>query len=160
MEGLSLWLLLRSVVRSAQFCRRSAARVVWYPLAQRLCQKAHAPCCIAGPLAAHQPPAAEGPRPRSASCPSLHAPETRALLDCCWIVGLQVRQDLPYSCWAFFRIVEAVQSPLHFHICFFPGGKVKVAQLCPTLCDLMDCTVQNTGVGSRSLLRGIFPTQG
>ena len=41
--------------------------------------------------------------------------------------------------------------------------KVKVAQLCPTLCDSMDCPWnspdQNTGVGSLSLLQGIFPTQ-
>ena len=46
-----------------------------------------------------------------------------------------------------------------------PGGlqcmvldkvKVKVTQLCPTLCDPMDCTGQNTGVGSLSLLQGIF----
>ena len=34
--------------------------------------------------------------------------------------------------------------------------KVKVAQLCPTLCDPMDYTTpgQNTGVGSLSLLQG------
>ena len=43
--------------------------------------------------------------------------------------------------------------------------KVNVAQLCPTLCDPMDCSPwsslgQNTGVGSLSLLQGIFPTQG
>ena len=42
--------------------------------------------------------------------------------------------------------------------------KVKVTQLCLTLCDPMDYTIhgilQNTGVGSRSLLQGIFPTQG
>ena len=50
---------------------------------------------------------------------------------------------------------------------------MKVAQLCPTLCDFMDCIAtpwtiyspwnspgQNTGVGSLSLLQGIFPTQG
>ena len=43
--------------------------------------------------------------------------------------------------------------------------KVKVAQLCPTLCDPMDYTVhgilqaKNTGVGSLSLLQWIFPTQ-
>ena len=43
---------------------------------------------------------------------------------------------------------------------------MKVAQSCLTLCDPMDYTVhgilqvQNTGVGSLSLLRGIFPTQG
>ena len=45
-----------------------------------------------------------------------------------------------------------------------------VAQLCPTRCDLMDCSPpgssvrgdspgQNTGVGSLSLLQGIFRTQ-
>ena len=43
--------------------------------------------------------------------------------------------------------------------------KVKIAQSCPTLCDPMDCSPcnslgQNTGVGSLSLLQGIFPTQG
>ena len=46
-----------------------------------------------------------------------------------------------------------------------------VAQSCPTLCDLMDCSPQgfsvhgdspgrNTGVGCHALLQGIFPTQG
>ena len=42
--------------------------------------------------------------------------------------------------------------------------KVKVTQLCPTLCDPMDSSWnspgQNTGVGSLSLFQGIFPTQG
>ena len=43
--------------------------------------------------------------------------------------------------------------------------KVKAAQLCLTLCNYMDCSPwnspgQNTGVGSLSLLQGIFPTQG
>ena len=42
--------------------------------------------------------------------------------------------------------------------------KVKVSQLCPTLCDPMNypwnSLGQNTGVGSLSLLQGIFPTQG
>ena len=42
--------------------------------------------------------------------------------------------------------------------------KVKVAQSCPTFGDPMDytwdCPDQNTGVGSLSLLQGIFPTQG
>ena len=37
---------------------------------------------------------------------------------------------------------------------------VKISQLCPTLCDPMDCPGQNTGVGSLSLLQGIFPTKG
>ena len=42
--------------------------------------------------------------------------------------------------------------------------KVKVSQSCPTLCDPMNYSWnslgQNTGVGSLSLLQGIFPTQG
>ena len=45
--------------------------------------------------------------------------------------------------------------------------KVKVAQLCLTFCDPTDCMYspwnspgQNTGVGSLSLLQGIFPIQG
>ena len=42
--------------------------------------------------------------------------------------------------------------------------KVKVAWSCPTLCNPMECRPwnspgQNTGVGSLSLLQGIFPTQ-
>ena len=37
--------------------------------------------------------------------------------------------------------------------------KVKVAQSCPTLCNL-NSPGQNTGMGSLSLLQGIFPTQG
>ena len=49
--------------------------------------------------------------------------------------------------------------------------KVKVAQLCPSLCDPMDCSPpgstvhgdspgKNTGVGCHALLQGIFPTPG
>ena len=42
--------------------------------------------------------------------------------------------------------------------------KVKVAKSCQTLCDPMDPSLwnspgQNTGMGSLSLLQGIFPTQ-
>ena len=48
-----------------------------------------------------------------------------------------------------------------------PEVKVKVAQLCPVFCKPMDCSLlsswnspgKNTGVGSCSLLQGIFPTQ-
>ena len=45
------------------------------------------------------------------------------------------------------------------------GRKVKVTQFCLTLCDLLDyspynSSSQDTGVGSLSLLQGIFPTQG
>ena len=42
--------------------------------------------------------------------------------------------------------------------------KVLAAQSCPTLCNPMNCNWnslgKNTGVGSHSLLQGIFPTQG
>jgi len=68
---------------------------------------------------------------------------------------------------------ETQLCAMHFH-CSCPSLqptnccclKMKVAQLCLTLCDLMDYTSpwnspgQNTGVGSLSLLQGIFPTQG
>ena len=49
-----------------------------------------------------------------------------------------------------------------FHI----HGKLKVAQLCPTLCNPMDCSPpwnflgKNTGVGCHSLIQGIFLSQG
>ena len=47
---------------------------------------------------------------------------------------------------------------------------MQVDQLCPTLCDPMDCNLpgssvhrespgKNTGVGCHALLQGIFPTQ-
>ena len=51
-----------------------------------------------------------------------------------------------------------------YHVCL-------VTQMCPTLCDPMDCSPpgfsvhgdspgKNTGVGCHALLQGIFPTQG
>ena len=47
------------------------------------------------------------------------------------------------------------------------GLKVKFTQSCPTLWDPIDCSLPgssvhgiHTGVGSHSLLQGIFPTQG
>ena len=43
--------------------------------------------------------------------------------------------------------------------CFKVKVNVKVAQSCPTLCD-PNFPAENTGVGSLSLLQGIFPTQG
>ena len=54
---------------------------------------------------------------------------------------------------------------------FFPPCMCLVAQLCPTLCDPLDCSPpgssvngdspgKNTGVGCHALLQGIFPTQG
>ena len=51
-----------------------------------------------------------------------------------------------------------------FNICFKWKVKVKVVQSCPTLWDPMEYRVQNSpgqniGVGSLSILQGIFPTQ-
>ena len=52
------------------------------------------------------------------------------------------------------------------HIYGYRPEMDQVAQWCPTLCGPVDYTVhgippgQNTGVGSPSLLQGIFPTQG
>ena len=51
------------------------------------------------------------------------------------------------------------------------GECAKLLQLCPALCDPMDCSPprvlcrwdflgKNTGVGCHALLQGIFPTQG
>ena len=51
------------------------------------------------------------------------------------------------------------------------SSKVLVTQLCPTLCDPMDCSPpgssvhgdslgKNTGVGCHAVLQGIFPIQG
>ena len=73
-----------------------------------------------------------------------------------WFKGLNVEKELK-------KILKMWVPLLH------QGNKgflmkVKVAQSCPTLCKPMDCPWnspgQNTGVGSLSLLQGIFPIQG
>ena len=59
-----------------------------------------------------------------------------------------------------FIFIEQVKDTLQREV------KAKVAQLCPTLCDPhglqspWNSPGQNFGVGSFSLLQGIFPTQG
>ena len=64
-------------------------------------------------------------------------------------------------------LVEEARCVYVSHVCDMETKlKVKVAQWCPTLCDPMDYTVRGIlqasipAVGSYSLLRGIFPTQG
>ena len=51
-----------------------------------------------------------------------------------------------------------------YHCIEYTYEKVKVAQSCLSLWDLLDCPWnflgQNTGVGNLSFLQGIFPTQG
>ena len=67
-------------------------------------------------------------------------------------------------------MASQVSSSKHLRDNTHPS-EVKVPQSCPTLCDPMDCIGillyspwnspgQNAGVGSLSLLQGIFPTQG
>ena len=67
-----------------------------------------------------------------------------------WLTLLSVHQ-LCYS-------VISLQRPSVVHLC---KVKVKVIQLCPTLCDPSpwNSVGQNTEVGSLSLLQGIFPIQ-
>ena len=73
------------------------------------------------------------------------------LLYISWITN----KDLLYNYWEIWSIFCAVRL---------------VGQLCPTLCDPMECSPpgssvlgdspgKNTGVGSLSLLQGIFPTR-
>ena len=79
----------------------------------------------------------------------------------------------PLSWWCHLTISSSaalVSSPLlFFHLPERESASERASQSCPpTLCDPMDCKVwwsldppdQNTGVGSLSLLQGIFPTQG
>jgi len=69
------------------------------------------------------------------------------------------------------ELVVTYPSLLYFCFYYFINVKttlilkVKVAPLCPTLCNPMEYSPwnssgQNTGVGSLSLLQGIFPNQG
>ena len=64
-----------------------------------------------------------------------------------------------------FGVTTTTPWRLRWWLTFF-RNKVKVTQSCPALWDPMDYTVygilqaKNTGVGSRSLLQGIFPTYG
>ena len=51
---------------------------------------------------------------------------------------------------------DASKSTLKFGC---PNEKVKFAQSCPTLYSPWNSPGLNTGVGSHSLLQGIFPTQ-
>ena len=67
----------------------------------------------------------------------------------------------------FFPFTGMIRKQLRFLDLLRKGAvKVKVAQSYPTLCDPMELYSpwntlgQNTGVGSLSLLQGIFPTQG
>ena len=69
----------------------------------------------------------------------------------------------------FLRNCPTVSTVLN-HFIVLLAVYVKVAQLCPTHCDHMESIAipysswtslgQNTGMGSHSLLQGIFPTQG
>ena len=66
-------------------------------------------------------------------------------------------------------VLFSLSFPQALKLTFGPGW-VLVAQLCPTLCDPMDCSPagssvwdfsgKDTGVGCHFLLQGIFQTQG
>ena len=88
----------------------------------------------------------------------------------------------PYSMVLLFSLTHKIIHTFTGHVCSsFPLTSfmiscievevvcVQISQLCLTLCNPMDCTLpgssvhgilQNTGVGSLSLLQGIFSTQG
>ena len=70
-----------------------------------------------------------------------------------------------------YQVFVAPTSVVRVRECFLRCDlkcEVLVTQSCPSLCDPMNCRLlcawnspgQNTGVGSLSLLQGIFPTQG
>ena len=65
-----------------------------------------------------------------------------------------------WAVWFTFKKIYVKLKVFHIH------GKLKVAQLCPTLCNPMDCSPpwnflgKNTGVGCHSLIQGIFLSQG
>ena len=78
----------------------------------------------------------------------------------CWdytSLGWPLQHSCPHPTWL---------PSAHPSLIIFPlKVKVKVTQSCPALFDPIDCSPwnspgQNTGVGSRFLLQGIFPTQG
>ena len=69
------------------------------------------------------------------------------------------------SFWLFIKKISIVFNSLNFSMCCVLS---LVAQSCPTLCDLMDCSPpgssfhgdspgKNTGMGYHALLQGIFP---
>ena len=69
------------------------------------------------------------------------------------------------------KVGKKYDEAVYCHLAYltYIQSRSEVTQLCPTHCDPMDCIVhgtlpwnspgQNTGVGSHSLLQGIFPTQ-
>ena len=71
-----------------------------------------------------------------------------------------------YTCVCIFYTHTHTHTLTYESFCCTPwANKVKVAQSCPTLRDPMDFIVhgilqaRNTGLGSLSLLQGIFPSQ-
>ena len=69
----------------------------------------------------------------------------------------------------FYYVADVCVCVYHLSVYLYMCVKVKmlVAQSCPTLCDPMDYSLcprdspgKNTGLGSHSLLQGIFLTQG
>ena len=80
---------------------------------------------------------------------------------------MQIKTKFLYHCMSMAKIKQTNQTPWKKSY-EQPESERKVTQPCLTLCNPMDYTVyspwnspgQNTGVGSLSLLQGVFPTQG
>ena len=96
-------------------------------------------------------------RTLSCLCPNLLPPHL-LLWRCCTAYGILASQS---------GTDQALSSESRVPTIGLPGNslKVKVTQLCPTLCDPhglyspWNSPGQDTGVGSLSLLQQIFPTQ-
>ena len=120
----------------------------------------------------HQPGAVRGSRPR----PLWRTPTHGHVQDASCLLLRQVRAPGPHqvkrseqrqgSGRAGAGLRKVTRGPWPCPSPRLARTLVKVAQSCPTLCDPMDLYSpwtspgQNTGVGSPSLLQGVFPTQG
>ena len=73
--------------------------------------------------------------------------------------------------WSFTEWTQSIHWRLSIHKCDLLQGQALVTQSCLTFCNPMDCSPpgfsvhgnssgKSTGVGSHSLLQGIFPIQG
>ena len=77
------------------------------------------------------------------------------------IVSGSLWKEGKYLFFSIFSYLDQKQSFGLTCLITIPDESESKSQSCLTLCDSMDCSPgQNTGVGSLSLLQGIFATQG
>ena len=92
-----------------------------------------------------------------------------ALKQCQWFIFSSFFIFLNERCWLV--LTDATKSKVHTTNMDSSAYVCLAAQLCPTFCSPMDCSLpgpslhgdspgKNPGVGCHSLLQGIFPTQG